>query len=292
MGMYCSMRLTLRNLLAYSHDMMAPEDRASFQALLTACPRAQALLARCQAVVQQRQLAALSLHQPSDRHSANTVSNYLDHQISDQQLGPFEKSALHSDEQLAEIVECHRVIADIVAHRVHSQSPEWKARLHSLAQKHNPHVPAPASEPVTVTTSTMATAPDSVTPTFSAHEYKLSNMIDIAKLERAVEETLLHDSDDLTDKLDEEEEELSESAARHRDRLRQKELNATLVRGRESRHTRKYSWPEQSSQDKVTAEDVAAMRAKMGYELTLPVPLLVGGVGGILLIGVVVWLCM
>jgi hypothetical protein len=125
-------RLTLRNLLAYLHEMMSAADRAEFEQLIESAPRVRALLERCKRVTRQRELKVLAVEESNPLYDADAVANYIDFAMADSLLPAFEKGALESDEQLAEIVDCHGLLADVVRQRVADERPTWKPRLLAL----------------------------------------------------------------------------------------------------------------------------------------------------------------
>jgi hypothetical protein len=122
------MRLTLRNLLAWLHGLMSPQDKAAFDDLVRSSPKVQPLIDRCQTLHKSR-LAAPAVDQASPLHAAESIAAYLDFGMADTQIAAFEKAALASDEQLAEVVACHQIVADANAHQAAANIPINRERL-------------------------------------------------------------------------------------------------------------------------------------------------------------------
>jgi hypothetical protein len=122
------MRLTLRNLLAWLHGLMSPQDQAAFDELVRTTPKVQPLVDRCKTLYKSR-LAAPALDQQSPLHAAESIAAYLDFGMADNQVAAFEKAALASDEQLAEVVACHQIVGDSQAHALAAKTAISRERL-------------------------------------------------------------------------------------------------------------------------------------------------------------------
>jgi hypothetical protein len=185
------MRLTLRNLLAYLHGAAAAEHLAAIEALVQKTPRIQPLIDRCRQL-SARPLPAPALDQTAALHQAETVAMYLDFTLPDEQVGAFEKVVLASDELLAEIIACHKVLADVVTQRAVVQINVNRDRILQLAATHV------------------------VTPVLPAREVAAQQTAFVVANQEA-----MHDSGDLTNYLDGEDdgEVLSLDAAEERARL-------------------------------------------------------------------------
>lgn len=300
------MRLTLRNLLAYLHEMMSPEDRAAFAPLVKNAPRVQQLLDRCKEVAQRRTLAAPALEQAHEKHAADTVGRYLDFQLPDQQLATFERAALDSDEQLAEIVDCHRILADVVLQKVSDQSPAWKSRIYALLTKPQSASVGQAASNGDDDEYALAPAAEVVKPGEIASAEppkKVDAQSPMMSIQRVAEETLLTDSGDLSQYLDEDDEELSEEAARAMEKKKQQQLAAAAktasgVTG--SATSAVAAAPKLTNygvrdpyKDRNAPPPVPVTLQEPKFELAVPLPLLIGGGAGVLaLLGGIVMLSM
>lgn len=186
------MRLTLRNLLAYMHGTLSPEHHNAFAAMVKNNPRVQLLVNRCQQL-KTRSLQGIDLDQTAAQFQVETVAKYLDFTLPDDQIAPFEKAALASDEQLAEIVDAHRILADVIKQRVSNTPPPDSFRERLLS--------AGAKRP----TESASASGRSATPTAPGRDDS-----GFAPVTPAVREEL-HDSGDLSEYLSDvdDEEELS-----------------------------------------------------------------------------------
>jgi hypothetical protein len=274
------MRLTLRNLLAYLHEMMSPVDRVEFEHLLAASPRVAALLDRCRKVSQRRELAAPNIDQANPLHAAEVVASYIDFALPDQQLPSFETAALGSDEQLAEIVDSHRVLADIVCHRISEQHPPWKGRLLALLDRHSNVVATDAHSP-----------PDVPRENWTAAERKMGTNKTFS-IERTADATLLHNSGDLAAYLQGDEDDdsvLSEESAKEREHssiiASVAEHNAATPAGAAAAKALALFGPEPAVEEPV--EPHARRRRKRHTTTSVPPAAIFGGIGTVALVATV-----
>lgn len=104
------MRLTLRTLLAYRDRILKPVDQVEIGEKLRQSAFATELNARIDKLLETHQddIAILNGKQLQD---AIDVAEYLDNVMDGAKVKPFEKSALESDAELAELASCHNLMA-------------------------------------------------------------------------------------------------------------------------------------------------------------------------------------
>src|SRR3954453_132092 len=71
---------------------------------------AQELIARIKQVTRRRRLTTPPLTGPNARWDANMVAEYLDNELTGEQIAEVEKICLESDVHLAEIAACHQIL--------------------------------------------------------------------------------------------------------------------------------------------------------------------------------------
>lgn len=277
------MRLTLRNLLAYMHQMMSPEDMAAFDALVKTTPKVQTLIERCRNLPQRADLAAPDVD-ANGKHSADAVSCYLDFCLADEHLPDFEKGALASDELMAEISACHRMVGDVLSGRVPKQSPTWRERMIAVVS----------------TAQSQSEENREETASTANHDQHLGSMSQAGQIERMA----LQDSGELSQLLDDEDdEELSLDVARDRERQKEQqavaEAASAFVSG--GGGTATAATPSTTTKQRLTAYGTRDpyKQAVKGPALLekpekqpIPVALVGGAAGGVLALGLVVWLIM
>ena len=125
------MRLTLRTLLAYLDDRLAPQQAKEIGQKLTTSPFATELADRIRSVVRRRRLAKESTGQKNI--DANLIAEYLDDQLTPELVALIEKEILTSDHSLAEVAATHQIIgslndpveiADSLKERLHRLGPQ------------------------------------------------------------------------------------------------------------------------------------------------------------------------
>jgi hypothetical protein len=152
------MRLTLRSLLAYLDDALKdPTARAEIASKLTENPSVQQFAERIHEVTHRARLGTPKLHGKGLGADANSVAEYLDHTMQHEQVQEFEKVALDSDIQLAEVASCHQILA-LVLGQPAEVDPNLRRKMYDIVhQAHTtvagPH-PTPAAAPVKATVAT------------------------------------------------------------------------------------------------------------------------------------------
>jgi hypothetical protein len=104
------MRLTLRTLLAYLDDTLEPSEAKLIGQKVAESDTAQELIARIREVTRRRRITAPTASGPGAKVDPNTVAEYLDNELSADQLAEVEQLALASDVHLAEIASCHQIL--------------------------------------------------------------------------------------------------------------------------------------------------------------------------------------
>ncbi len=102
------MRLTLRTLLAYLDDTLEPTEIKNIGQKVAESENAQKLIDRIKQVTRRRRLTTPPLTGPGVKFDPNTVAEYLDNELSPDQVAELEKVCLESDVHLAEVSACHR----------------------------------------------------------------------------------------------------------------------------------------------------------------------------------------
>lgn len=105
---HAPMRLTLRTLLAYLDDRLAPSQAKEIGQKVTTSPFATELADRIKSVVRRRRLAKESAGQKTI--DANLIAEYLDDQLTPELVALIEKEILSSDATLAEVAATHQII--------------------------------------------------------------------------------------------------------------------------------------------------------------------------------------
>jgi len=106
-----AMRLTLRTLLAWIDDLLPESDRNDLSGKVAASPVAPMLVARIADVVARPGLPAPENDGPAS--DANTAAAFLDNALPVEQLEAFERICLESDIHLADVADCHAVLAEL-----------------------------------------------------------------------------------------------------------------------------------------------------------------------------------
>jgi hypothetical protein len=121
-----ALRLTLRTLLAYLDDTLDPLQAKQIGQKLAESDTAQELVARIKQVIRRRRLAS-----PPD--DPNTIAEYLDNELTSEQLTEVEQTFLGSDSHLAEIASCHQILT-IVLGEPAKVPPTAKQRMYALVK--------------------------------------------------------------------------------------------------------------------------------------------------------------
>lgn len=105
------MKLTLRVLLAYLDEILAPEEHKQVEAMIAESQVARQILERLRAVVRDPELRAPPVSGPELRRwDPNRVAEYLDRVLPVDKVTEFEKFCLNSDVELAELVGAHHAL--------------------------------------------------------------------------------------------------------------------------------------------------------------------------------------
>jgi hypothetical protein len=111
--LYCGdsvMRLTLRTLLAYLDDTLEPTEIKQIGQKVAESDAAQELIARIKQVTRKRRLTTPPLTGPGAKFDPNLIAEYLDNELTGEQVAEIEKVCLESDVHLAEIAACHQIL--------------------------------------------------------------------------------------------------------------------------------------------------------------------------------------
>lgn len=104
------MRLTLRTLLAYLDDTLPASEIKQIGQKVAESDAAQELIARIKQVTRRRRLTTPPTTGPGAGFDPNVVAEYLDNELSAEQVAELEKTCLESDVNLAEIAACHQIL--------------------------------------------------------------------------------------------------------------------------------------------------------------------------------------
>jgi hypothetical protein len=127
------MRLTLRTLLAYLDDTLEPSEIKHIGQKVAESDTAQELIARIKQVTRRRRLTTPPLTGPNARWDANMVADYLDNELSSDQIAEVEKICLESDVHLAEIAASHQILT-LVLGQPALVPPTAKERMYGLVK--------------------------------------------------------------------------------------------------------------------------------------------------------------
>src|SRR5271169_3822821 len=108
------MRLTLRTLLAYLDDTLEPAQAKAIGQKVAESDAAQELIARIKEVTRRRRLTTPTASGPGTKVDPNSIAEYLDNELSADQLAEIEQLALDSDVHLAEIASCHQILTVVL----------------------------------------------------------------------------------------------------------------------------------------------------------------------------------
>ena len=104
------MRLTLRTLLAYLDDTLEPHEIKEIGQKVAESDAAQELVARIKQITRRRRLTTPPSTGLGDKFDANTVAEYLENELSTEQVAELEQTCLESDVHLAEVASCHQIL--------------------------------------------------------------------------------------------------------------------------------------------------------------------------------------
>ncbi|QDT37088.1 hypothetical protein [Stratiformator vulcanicus] len=156
------MRLTLRTLLAYLDDLLAPNETKEIGKKLAESPKAEELAERIRQSVRKRRLTF-----PGDESPAlldpNTVAAYLDSTLVPEEVAEVERICMESDVHLAEVAACHQVLALVLGQPVEI-TDQSRRRMYELATPNGPsddHAATPAEPAPSAPLRSKPTAPAS-----------------------------------------------------------------------------------------------------------------------------------
>ncbi|MEK6238814.1 MAG: hypothetical protein N2C14_29210, partial [Planctomycetales bacterium] len=104
------MRLTLRVLLAYRDGMLNDEQSREVESKIDDSPMAQELRDRIHRLTTSRETPAPPVDEEFQKLDAGLAAQYLDCEISPDQMLGVEQVCMTSDPHLAEIADCHQIL--------------------------------------------------------------------------------------------------------------------------------------------------------------------------------------
>ena len=145
------MRLTLRTLLAYLHNVLDSEDAAALESKIKESAFASDLVHRIRTATQHARLGAPKLDGKGMGVDPNSVAAYLDSTLGADRAPEFERVCLESDIHLAEVAACHQILAQVLGNPA-DVPPNLRERVYELADMAGePEAPpvesAPAAPP-------------------------------------------------------------------------------------------------------------------------------------------------
>lgn len=111
------MRLTLRTLLAWMDGVLPAEAAGQLAEKVAGSAVAQTLANRIRDVVTRPTIAAAPVEGRGLAADPNSAAEFLDNVLPPDRLAEFERVCIESDMQLAEVADCHRLLADLTAGR-------------------------------------------------------------------------------------------------------------------------------------------------------------------------------
>lgn len=129
------MRLTLRTLLAWMDGVLPAADAGHLGEKVSGSAVAQTLASRIRDIIARPTIAAAAPEGRGLAADANSAAEFLDNVLPAERLAEFERVCIESDMQLAEVADCHRLLADLTTGRASTGDldPALGERLRSLA---------------------------------------------------------------------------------------------------------------------------------------------------------------
>ena len=150
------MRLTLRTLLAYLDDQLAPAEAKEIGAKLQDAPAARALADRAKESIRRRRLGvpgdptaggdAAAAAPSGPVPDPNEVAAYLDNALPPDRVAAVEQACLDDDAALAEVAACHQILTQVLSEPARVR-PATLARLKALAPAADPSADGPPPPP-------------------------------------------------------------------------------------------------------------------------------------------------
>lgn len=125
------MRLTLRTLLSYLDNVLEEPARTELHRQIEASEHAKEWVHRTRDVMRRLKLGAPEPGGSGAVDDPNTVAEYLDRGLPEQDVAQFERVCLESDQLLAEVASCHHVLAKVLTEPMEID-PDTRQRLHDL----------------------------------------------------------------------------------------------------------------------------------------------------------------
>jgi hypothetical protein len=140
------MRLTLRTLLAWMDGVLPAEAAGQLAEKVAGSAVAQTLANRIRDVATRPAIAAAPPEGRGLAADPNSAAEFLDNVLPAERLAAFERVCIESDMQLAEVADCHRLLADLTTGRaaVGGVDASLAERLRAIALSARP---APAAPP-------------------------------------------------------------------------------------------------------------------------------------------------
>jgi hypothetical protein len=126
------MRLTLRTLLAYLDDTIEPTQIKPIGQKVSESDAAQELIARIKQVTRRRRLTTPPATGPN-AFDPNTVAEYLDNELSPEEMAEVEKRCMESDVHLAEVAACHQILTLVLGEPA-LVPPPTRERMYGLVR--------------------------------------------------------------------------------------------------------------------------------------------------------------